>query len=229
MLYIKKETFDEDNKIVYIVWNDEINDKGFGDKLRGTIAIYQYCRSVNIKCKFDATLSTFGKYLKNAKTSNSDLTKDTPIASIIDIYDDNDAIENFIKKELLEKDIAYVFCNLFPTLPLSKDDLDFLNYITEPIDILNTEVTQILKTLPENFTIQHFRFGDEQEPNIEECEFYYQILENIYNKTDILISNSKIFKEYVLKKKEINVIQCEKCDKLHVGLNPTSEVIKYTL
>jgi hypothetical protein len=223
------ENFEDNNtKTVYIVWNDTINKQGLGDKLRGTVAIYQYCRLNNIKCIFDATFSEFSKYLKNSKQSNPNLNINTPIASILNIYDDDQAIKKLIDNELKDKNEAYVFCNLFPQVPLSSEDLTFLNYITEPIDELKEKVNNLLSNL-NNFTIQHFRFKDGIDPNNNKCEECYKLLKNTYNKTDILMSNSKVFKDYVLDRKKIKVINCNDCEQLHVGNNSSSKVVEFTL
>ena len=229
--YQNKEDFEDINinkKTVYIVWNDTINKQGLGDKLRGTIAIYQYCRLNNIDCIFDATFSEFSKYFKNSKNSNPNLKIDTPIVSIINIYDDDQAIKKLIDNELKDKNEAYVFSNLFPQVPLSPEDLDFLNYITEPIDELKDKVDNLLSNL-NNYNIQHFRFKDGIDPDNNKCKECYQLLKKTYNKTDILMSNSKVFKDYVLKRKKINVINCDDCEQLHIGYNPTSKVIEFTL
>ena len=236
--YIYNEPYeyfeDINRKKVYIVWNDTINKQGLGDKLRGTVAIYQYCRLNNIKCIFDATFSEFSKYLKNSKQSNTNLNINTPIASILNVYDDDQAIKKLIDNELKDKNEAYVFCNLFPQVPLSSEDLYFLNYITEPIDELKDKVDNLLSTL-NNFTIQHFRFKDGSDPNYKKCKKCYKLLKKKYNKTDILMSNSTVFKDYVLDRKKIKVIKCDDyngcdgCEQLHVGNNSSSQVVEFTL
>jgi hypothetical protein len=228
-IYTKQyEYFETNKKKIYIVWNDTINKQGLGDKLRGTIAIYQYCRLNNIECIFDATFSEFGKFLKNSKPNNSNLNINTPIASILNVYDDDQAIKNLIDNELKDKNEAYVFCNSFPQVPLSSEDLDFLNYITEPIDELKEKVDNLLSNL-NNFTIQHFRFKDGIDPDYYKCEDCYKLLKNTYNKTDILMSNSKVFKDYVLDRIDMRVIDCDGCEQLHVGNNSSSKVVEFTL
>ena len=228
-IYTKQyEYFETNKKKIYIVWNDTINKQGLGDKLRGTIAIYQYCRLNNIECIFDATFSEFGKFLKNSKPNNSNLNINTPIASILNVYDDDQAIKNLIDNELKDKNEAYVFCNSFPQVPLSSEDLDFLNYITEPIDELKEKVDNLLSNL-NNFTIQHFRFKDGIDPDYYKCEDCYKLLKNTYNKTDILMSNSKVFKDYVLDRKKMRVINCKDCEQLHIGNNQSSKVVEFTL
>lgn len=230
--YIYNEQYeyfeDVNKKKVFIVWNDTINKQGLGDRLRGTIAIYQYCRLNNIQCIFDATFSEFGKFLKNSKPNNPNLNINTPIASILNIYDDDQAIKNLIDNELKDKNEAFVFCNSFPQVPLSSEDLDFLNYITEPIDELKEKVDNLLSKL-NNFTIQHFRFKDGIDPDYKKCKDCYKLLKKTYNKTDILMSNSKVFKDYVLDRKKIKLIKCDGCEQLHIGNNSSSKVVEFTL
>jgi len=217
------------DKTVYIVWNDAATTQGLGDRIRGNIAIYQYCRSNNIKCIFDASLSGFGQFLKNSNSNNPNLNIDTEIVSVLNIYDDEFAIKKLIDNELKNKDTAYVFCNLFPKTPLSSEDLKFLNYMMEPIDDLKYKVDNKKNGLMDNYTIQHFRFKDGTEPNINKMIECYQLLEKTYKETDILMSNSMVFKNYVLARKNIKTIECDKCNStLHVGFN-NSDIIEYTL
>ena len=230
-----KETFDINQKTVYIVWNDINNTQGLGDRIRGSIAIYQYCRESNINCIFDATFTEFNNFFKNARSNEPELKIDTEIVKLLDIYDDNDdnkirqVIKNFIDNELKDKDKAYVFCNLHPKIPFHYKDIEFLKYITEPVDDLKNKINMIKSLIPQNYTIQHFRFIDKIEPDINKCEECYKLLNNRYKYTDILMSNSKVFKDYVKERKEIIMINCENCDELHIGLNPVSNIIEFTL
>lgn len=217
------------DKTVYIVWNDIVNKQGLGDKIRGTIAIYQYCRSNNIKCIFDASLSGFGQFLKNSNSNNPNLNIDTEIVSVLNIYDDEFAIKKLIDNELKNKDTAYVFCNLFPKTPLSSEDLEFLNYMMEPIDDLKYKVDNIKNELMDNYTIQHFRFKDGTDPDINKMIECYQLLEKTYKETDILMSNSIIFRNYILARKQIKTIKFDNCKELHVGYNNSSDIIEFTL
>jgi len=228
IFFKKKESFDPSEKTVYIVWNDNVDIQGLGDKLRGTIAIYQYCRMNGIKCVFDGRFSAFGKYFKNSNSYNPNITIDTPIISSIDQYGDL-PLNKLIDDNLVDKNEIYVCSNLYPNFSFTLKEILYLNYITEPINSLKKKVRKLLKIFPENFTIQHFRFIDGSEPDEEKCLKCYEILESRYESTDILISNSKIFKDFVSKKKDIITLNCNDCDKLHVGQNPTSKIIEYTL
>ena len=82
----------------------------------------------------------------------------------------------------------------------------------------------------DNYTIQHFRFKDSTEPDIKKMIECYKLLEKTYKETDILMSNSTIFRNYILaRKKDIKTIKCDKCNStLHVGFN-NSDIIEFTL
>ena len=221
------------NITVYIVWNDKFNIQGLGDKLRGTIAIYQYCQAHNIPCFFDARFSTFGKYLVNGSTNpNPKITINTPVPQLRNIYNNPNALGDFISQAIAQSTDDYICLttNFFPHIPLSISDMDFLNFIMKPTQELEDKINKIQETIPENYTIQHFRFLDKKEPDESKCEQCYQLLANTYQPTDILMSNSPIFKNYIkVKIPEICTIECDNCMHLHVGHNPSDLIIEFTL
>jgi len=117
----------------------------------------------------------------------------------------------------------------FPQIPLTLEETKFLNYIMEPTNELKVKLDEKIKKLPKNYTIQHFRFKDETEPDEKKCEKCYKLLENTYTETDILMSNSKVFKNYVKNKKNIYMLNCDECLHMHVGINPESNIIEFGL
>jgi hypothetical protein len=60
-------------KTICLVWRNKIqNDthQGFGDKLRGAIFLYKYCKKKNINLKIDANHDVCGYFLKNVTLTN---------------------------------------------------------------------------------------------------------------------------------------------------------------
>jgi len=241
---IKPETFTNDINIsnkscptVYIVWNDKFNIQGLGDKLRGTIAIYQYCTANKIPCIFDARFSIFGKYLANSLPlkPHPKINIKTPVPQLLNVYNDPDALGKFISKQIDESidDFICVSTNVFPQIPLSLSDMNFLEFIMKPTPELESKINLISKSVPLNHTIQHFRFEDNKEPDENRCEICYQLLISSYESTDILMTNSNVFKKYVKDRlNQIYTIDFDKSDKsigLHVGLNPSDLIIEFTL
>jgi hypothetical protein len=225
---------------VYIVWNDKFNVQGLGDKLRGTIAIYQYCQKNSIPCVFDSRFSTFGKFLTNGIPFNPHplINKSTPVAQLLNVYDDPQALGNFISKQIdlaLSSNQNYVCIetNLFTQIPLSLSDMDFLEWVMKPIPGLEQKINKIIQSLPPDYTIQHFRFKDKSEPDDTQCAKCFDLLTSSYQSTDILMSNSSKFKNWVKNKlSQIHMIEPEfdpANPSLHVGLNPSDDIIEFTL
>jgi len=224
-----------DNFIVYIVWNDTFNKQGLGDKLRGSIAIYQYCQTRNIQCIFDPRFSMFGKHLNLTQTQTFEpkINSSTPVSQLLNEYDDKNALEKFMNKIVSESQDKYVcvFTNVFPTIPLTLNDYMFLKSITKLIQPLEDKVTHILDLLPRHYTIQHFRFKDESEPSDNQCIKCFDLLKSNLKTSDILISNSSKFKSWVKSKIDIFTLECDesKSKSMHVGIAPSDSIIEFTL
>lgn len=228
---------------ICIVWNDKFNSQGLGDKLRGMIAIYQYCQTNNIPCIFDARFSTFGKFLINASPLNhhTQITESTPVAQLLNVYDNPNALGNFIRKQIdlaivSNKDYVCVETNLFPQIPLSLSDMDFLEQMTKTNPELEQKIKSIIQFLPTDFTIQHFRFKDKTDPSDTQCAKCFKLLVSSYQPTDILMSNSSKFKNWVKSKlPQIYMIESgfdftqPTQTNIHVGLNPSDNIIEFTL
>lgn len=224
---------------VYIVWNDKFNIQGLGDKLRGTIGIYQYCQANGIPCVFDARFSVFGKFLANSSPQNPNpaITQSTPVHQLLNVYDDPNALGKFISKHISQTKDNYVCLstNLFPQVPLTLSDMEFLKWVMEPSPKLKSLINSVYKSIPPSHTIQHFRFEDKKEPDDDLCAKCLELLELSYKPTDMLMTNSNKFKDWVKlhfpKIYTLDYHQSDKSDKinLHVGLNPSDSVIEFTL
>lgn len=227
------EYFNESKPSIYIVWNDEIDKQGLGDKIRGAISIYQYCKENNYNCFFNAQHSKIGKFLLNYDIS-SNISKDTKIHQLLNVYDKPNALSDFINqviKESSNNEIIAISTNLIPKEPISKDDINFLENIMKPNNKLQKKIDKINNSLPNNYTIQHYRFKDHSEPDDNICEKCCQTLLSSYSETDILMSNSNKFKNYV-KTRIPNIYTLEpktSNSEMHIGLNQDESIVEFTL
>jgi hypothetical protein len=65
------EAFEDTRKTIYLVWRNTVDpslNHGIGDKIRGAICLFQYCKNNNIRLVVDGTDDICGKFLKNVKT-----------------------------------------------------------------------------------------------------------------------------------------------------------------
>jgi hypothetical protein len=117
--------------IVYIVWNDLINPYGLGDRLRGSVAIYQYCKSNNIKCVFDPRFSGFGNFLECNQSNNLNPTINTttPVYQIL-TPGGSKSIKMFLDKKIDDQTLDTLVNN---TIIESNSDETFKEFMNKII------------------------------------------------------------------------------------------------
>ena len=237
--YSQKEGFLVTNyeKTIYLIWRNKIANSGtrhgFGDKLRGSIFIYDYCYKNNINFKIDATDDISSEFLKNVVSSDYEIIKDKEI--LIAEQSPTKTVET-IQSELEKNDTIYLFTNVcnggWPNV-LSEHEKLFAKFICEPKDDIMNDVNNKIKKLPENFSVQHFRFGDnvfgnDIDINNKLFRKYFDLLVENKKPTDILFTNSNNFKKYVKDKLDIKTIDCddELCEIAHIGHSNDKESVK---
>ena len=225
------ETFD---KTIYLIWRNLVSDEthhGFGDKLRGAITVYQYCKENGFQFSVDGTEDICGKFLKNVNSNSYNHIKDKHL--ILLTTEDSSDFKNTISHELNNNNEIFIYTNISPTKELSQEDKEFAKYISEPQDLLKTVVDEKINQLPQDYGIQHFRFSDDVFANdIQSHDSifieYFNILYANYQPTDILLSNSNNFKQYAKDKLGIKTIDCgdELCKVEHIGHSTDYESTK---
>jgi hypothetical protein len=122
----------KDDFVVYIVWNDLINPYGLGDRLRGSIAIYQYCDAYNIKCVFDPRFSAFGKFFESSKSNDLDLrvNSKTPVYQILTSGGSN-SIKMFLNNKMDEQEINSLVENTVFEVNNSQTLKDYMDKIMD--------------------------------------------------------------------------------------------------
>jgi hypothetical protein len=204
---------------------NSVTTNGFGDKVRGAIATYQYCKKNKINFKIDMHEDVASYYLKNnvlpPEEQNKIKNKE------LQVIDYEKSLNNDLK---VDDDNIYMFTNNEPTIPLSKDDKAFAKYLLEPNDTFNAEVVTALNKLKPNFGIKHVRFNDDSffkdldnDTSTQVFKTFFKLLKNSYKETDVLMTNSENFKKYAKKQLNISTIYCNEkndtCNIKHTGLN----------
>jgi len=249
ILYIYRKTFKNTNaKTVYLVWQNLFNtdhqSSGFGDKIRGAIAINEFCRENNINFVVDGTDDISSKFLKNIKSSNYKTIKTKKLLSFPCDNNNNKCFVDILNENLSKSDTLYIYTNKCPSKGtcetyssdlLSHADKEFGRFLCEPTDSFKKDIDETLESLPLGYGIQHFRFNDKVFKNdihVNDPEFikYYNILQSTYKSSDVLLSNSNNFKHYAKNMLGIKTVDCDNeiCKAGHTGNNNNYEDIKST-
>jgi hypothetical protein len=238
IFYNSKEGFLDTNyeKTIYLIWRNKIENSGtnygFGDKLRGAISIYQYCKNNKINLKIDATDDICSEFLKNIVSPDYEIIKDKELI-ILGHWMKLEEIDEKIKSQLETKNTVYLFSNSWPIQDLDNDDKLFAKFVCEPKENITNEINDKLKKLPKNFGIQHFRFNDsifENDINLNNRLFikYFNLLVENNKPTNVLFTNSNNFKKFSKEQLNINTIDCgdDLCKVAHIGESSVKESVK---
>lgn len=220
------------DKTLILVWKQDFvnlpitctdNFWGIGDLIRGTIASIQISKKYNLKLIIDINNHPISKFL---------IQKDTIYTE--QIYNKNDI--NFIVHGMLDKYInEFIKDDSKKTLFFGTNEFCNEDMITEcekqiikdillPNMYFKKIIENTLISLPSNFTIQHYRLGDAEIVrnintiiNIDYFNILLNKIKTNYTNTDILLSDSTQFKQYIKEKfniflfsNEIGHLGCEK-------------------
>lgn len=238
IFYNSKEGFLDTNyeKTIYLIWRNKIENSGtnygFGDKIRGAISIYQYCKNNKINLKIDATDDICSEFLKNIVSPDYEIIKDKELI-ILGHWMKLGEIDEEIKSQLETKNTVYLFSNSWPIQDLDDDDKQFAKFVCEPKENITNEINDKLKKLPKNFGIQHFRFNDsifENDINLNNRLFikYFNLLVENNKPTNVLFTNSNNFKKFSKEQLNIKTIDCgdDLCKVAHIGESSVKESVK---
>jgi len=226
-------------KTIYLIWRNmspipgnDANHAGFGDKVRGAIALYQYCRTNKVNLKINIRQDTSHHVLK--------LQSDEPKYEkneLLDIGGDLTHITNKLNDLLSDKTVIYCGCSGYPD-GLTEEDKSFAKYLLELTPEFQKEIDAIVKGLPNGYGIKHYRFKDdifnkdELDMSNETFALCFNHLKKTYKETDVLMTNSSSFKKYAMEKIKIKTIECsgsaEECKISHIGMNPDYKTSKFS-
>jgi len=243
LLYYYNHTIENfrEPKTIYIVWRNQTY--GFGDKLRGALALHQYCSETNIRLVVDGTDNICSNFLKNVNSNEYDIIKNQDVI----VIENHMNVVTIINDAFIGKDSIFICTNAVPKNyvdpkspkandnVLSKENKEFGKFLCEPNDVLQKEVDEQIQNLPNDYGIIHFRFYDEVfsndiTENDQQFMYYFNILKKHYSSTDVLCSNSNNFKKYAKEHLKIHTIDCQSanCQPSHTGGSPNYENIKYS-
>jgi hypothetical protein len=156
---------------------------GIGDIIRGTVACYQICKRYNnsereVNIIVDTHKHPVGKLLKNNTSIFSDkLDKMGDYVPFIK-YED---IIIYLERALINSDNDTVFfmTNANAGLPLKNDEKEFMKKLLEPGEHLSRLIDKHRSYLPKEYSVQHYRLGDNE---LVRNETYNNIYWGLYTK-----------------------------------------------
>jgi len=218
-LFYKNKIENFSNKKIYLIWRNlkESMSWGLGDKVRSSIAVFQYCKRKNIELILDGTDDISSKFLKNIKSNEYDYIKDKDVIDIPHTWNFEETVESNLEKN----DEIFITtnkcpdnddCSTYKKNIFSDDEKNFAKYICEPLDFLKIEIDEIIKELPKNYGIQHFRFDDnvflaDIEINNDIFIEFFNILKKNYKETYVLLSNLTNYKNFEKDNLNIKIIK----------------------
>jgi len=159
-------------------YNNHIKASGFGDFIRGTYFIIQFCEKYQLE--YDVQMNhPFRKYLKKYSDKpelESDLESDLQIKFFdktnfhpdnpITTNNKNEIIDDFftyLKEQTFEDKIANVYAISFPFDPIIDEQKNYIRTILEPTDEFNTYIQIALQNMSftfKQYIVIHIRSGD---------------------------------------------------------------------
>ena len=201
----------ENIKLIINVYQEEyVNNKkasGFGDFIRGSYFLIQFCTKYKIKYNIDLTNHSLSNFLKNSiykfnqTNNNFDYNNITPfihnnfipkISESNILYSKTDIeIEAHFIDYLYEQyynktnknGIQLIYTISFPNKKVNKQEKQIMRYILEPSNYINQKVFETVNLLSFNlkkYNIIHIRCGDNLLVN-KETKIDLQIINNIFN------------------------------------------------
>jgi len=202
--YIRKNI----RKIVNVYqkeYNNNVKATGFGDFIRGTYFIIQFCERYKIKC--DVQLNhPFRKYLKlysNVSDLESVLELDFDSDLKVNFFEKNnfhpgeneitneneeiiDDFVNYLKEQTFESKVARVYVISFNFSKITEQQKLCMRSLLEPTDDFKRYILTTLKNMQlvlKNYIVIHVRSGDNMLIHNEDVnnEYLRSILSEIYN------------------------------------------------
>lgn len=198
---------------------------GLGDLLRSTIKLFYLSKQMNCNLYIDLQLHPISKFLD---------IPFNPFAQQVLMNKDNidyvcyGAIEDYINNHN-QNEIMYILTNDFYDGEVGLDVQEFIKHILTPNVEFNKIINNTIKSIPfSNYNILHFRLGDNYFFNKVEEDYkkYTDIIKNIKQDNDILITDSDNFKKHIFLEENIFVLNTFIC---HLGVETDEDKIRDTL
>lgn len=219
--------------------NDTSSYWGIGDLIRGSIKLYQYSQIMNFNYYIDISLHPISKYLINLEHPYKQL-----------VIDNKDKIEYFyidtlkqsLKKKLKDKNDKSIIMlttndRIIETLSVTDECKTFILNIFTPNPKFKEYLDKYISSIGKNkceYDICHFRMGDDlliKENNDTIFENKLNTIESFLNKyiindyisvdTDILLTDNKYLKQYVL---DNNIMFTPNTIIKHLGIDDSNDI-----
>lgn len=192
-----------------------VNMWGFGDLLRGAIAVYKYAKNNNFDFYIDMQHHILSKYLELPNNPHKDLIKKNK-DNINFILSEN--FVSFINNHHGDEPI-YLLTNLVYNTPTNNNEKLYFRELLNPNQSLQKKIKDLLLNVSSNnYEIVHCRLNDSEFTKPSQDNFYLDIYNKIKSKitkNTILLSNSQYFKNYMKKNyPEINQFETKT---IHIG------------
>ena len=212
------------HKCINMPQNTRENFWGLGDILRGTLKVYQLCKKYNYRYIVDIQLHNLSNYLIYTPHEYSNIIENNK-ENIEFVYDDK--LEDYITAN--NSELLYFFTNAHCEENLDVDTKNFMKNILTPNIILNEYISKNSVNIPNNYSILHYRLGDEElvRKNSITNKKYINHLNNFIEDNDILFSDSRNFKIMAKSQNNKNLIILDTEPK-HIGYE-SSESLTDTL
>jgi len=253
--YIRKNI----RKIVNVYqkeYNNNVKATGFGDFIRGTYFIMQFCERYKIKC--DVQLNhPFRKYLKlYSKIPDLNLDVDLDSDLKVNFFEKNnfhpgdnemtneneeiiDDFINYLKEQTFESKVARVYVISFNFAKITEQQKNCMRSLLEPTDDFKCYILSTLKNMQlvfKKYIVIHIRSGDNMLIHNEDVnnEYLRNILSEIYNIYKPQYKYLVLSDSISLKEKIVNLfpeIRAEFKEITHSGEGVTlaSESVKNTM
>lgn len=212
---------------------------GLGDCIRGTLSLFRLSKKLNFNLIVDLKHHPISNFLENNNTDYRNLI-DTNISDLKFFFSLHN-LQNYIENSLINDDIVMVHTNSIWDLneiqntntvnSLPIDEQEFIKKIFIPNNNFNDFINNKLSYINFDYNIIHFRCGDDRSFNLEnlvndDLSRFEEIFKKYYEKNDILISDNKIFKNYIKSKYDVIMFDTEI---LHTGFQSDIKSIEGTL
>jgi len=201
---------------------------GLGDLIRASIKLYFLSKKMNFDLIIDTQLHPIAYFLKDVKHQYSHLVLKNK--NNID-YVCYGAVEDYINSKP-NNSISFLFTNDFFEQEITEDIKKFIKNILQPTDDFQKYIDNKLQKIKyKPFQILHYRLNDDEFLNKKKTsnkykELFDQLI-SIKEENDVLISDTKSFKDYVfLNKGNIMMFDINIC---HLGLSSDKDAIRDTL
>jgi len=209
-------------KVIYNVYqskysNGKINGTGFGDFIRGSYFLLEFCEKYNFipKIVFNNCISKFlstklnnidkiQNILANIEMFNNNNFKEFNIADNYILYPKLDLVHimadfvNYITKLYVYNGRVFIYCIPYPLTTVSENSKAYMRMILEPTDEIKDNVSQCLKKADlsyKEYSVFHIRSGDNYLKE-ENKKFYIDYLNKLKIEIKTIIHNDNIKKTF---------------------------------